>query len=114
MTSIANFYEKPQRLAWHRGDDGIPWIAVYDDDVVPIDVDLTDVLDGTTVSTVTWEENGTDVTSESNDTTGYTAQLSGVGTATSTVTMADSRVIKRTFRLRGIDVVGKGDYRNWP
>lgn len=114
MTSIANFYERIDRQPWREGADGIWWIPVYRDDVIPIDIDLTDVLGGTTVSTVSWESSGVTVSNESNDTSGFSAHLSGVGTAKVSVVYADARKYNRIWRLRGIDVVQHRDYlRRW-
>lgn len=111
MSTVASHYYAADHQPWHDGDDGIPWIAVYKDDITGINVDLTDILaSGETISSVAWESGGVTVSGEANSTTSYQANFTSVGTASATATLSTGRKIKRTWRLRGIDSPLVSDY----
>jgi len=111
MTTVASSYQRVEHQPWRRGDDGIPWIPVHEDDITGVSEDLTDILaSGETVSSVSWESSGVTVSSEANTTTGFTANLTSVGTTKATVTMSTGRKKVYEYRLRGVDTVRKDDY----
>lgn len=114
IDNMGTYRSKPRRGATHFRDyDGSLMDHKYEDEIVSFTWDLTDILNGSTVSSYTTESKaGLTISSDSNTTTSITLVITKTGGAKIVATLADGTTREQTFWWAPIDE-GDTDYGNY-
>jgi hypothetical protein len=103
MTAV---YLLPERVRYWRDRDNVLSISKREDEVVPLVINWSDRLEGSTISSVAYVDNGVTRSNTSNTTTTSTTHVTGIGDTEVTATFASGD--KRQMVVRFVAEGGSG------
>jgi len=99
-------YLQPERVRYWRDQDDVMSIAKREDEVTPLVINWSDRLEGSTISSVSYVDDGVTRSNTSNTTTTSTTHVTGIGETEVTATFASGE--KRQMLVRFVAESGSG------